>query len=78
LLPVVSLQVHKESRSRPLQSREEGGCIGCLGCGGENRLLVGLHDGKPRREILCVIRVRRVGDPQIGAEERGSEFGDLS
>jgi hypothetical protein len=37
-----------------------------------------LQDGKPGREILRVIRARRGGDTQIGAEEGGSEFGDLS
>jgi len=61
-----------------VQSREECGGFGCLGCGGENCLLVGLHDGKPGREILGVIRARLASDLKIGAEEGGSEFGDLS
>jgi len=59
-----------------LQGREERGDFKCLGCGGENCLLVGLHDGQPGREILRVIRSRRIGDAEIGAEEGGSEFGD--
>ena len=33
---------------------------------------------EPGREILRVIRARLVGDAKIGAEESGSEFGDLS
>jgi len=52
--------------------------FGCLGCGREDRLLVGLQDGEPGREILRVIRSRRVSDAEIGAEEGGSAFGDLS
>ena len=63
-------------RLRALKSREERGGLGRLGCGGEDRLLVGLQDGKPGREILRVIRARLVGDAKIGAEESGSEFGD--
>ncbi len=63
---------------RALKSGEERGGLGCLGCGGEDRLLVGLQDGQPGREILRVIRARLVGDAKIGAEESGSEFGDLS
>jgi hypothetical protein len=61
-----------------LQSGEERGGFGRLGCGGEDRLLVGLQYGKPGREIVRVIRARRVGDAEIGAEERRPEFGDLS
>ncbi len=59
-----------------LQSGQEGGGFGRLGCGGEDRLLVGLQHGKPGREILRVIRSWLGGDAQIGAEEGGSEFGD--
>jgi hypothetical protein len=44
----------------------------------EDRLLVGLQDGEPGREILRVIRSPRVSDAEIGAEEGGSEFRDLS
>ena len=44
--------------------------------GGENRFFVGLKDGKPRREILRVIRARLIGDAEFGAEKRGTEFGD--
>jgi hypothetical protein len=33
---------------------------------------------EPGREILRVIRARLVGDAKIGAEESGSQFGDLS
>jgi hypothetical protein len=63
---------------RALQSREKRGGFGCLGCGGEDRLFVGLQQDKPGREILRVIRARLAGDTQVGAEEGGSEFGDLS
>ena len=59
---------------RALKSREERGGFGRLGCGGEDRLLVGLQNGKPGREILRVIRARLVGDAKIGAEESGSKF----
>ena len=59
-----------------LKSREERGGLGRLRCGGEDRFLVGLQDGKPGREILRVIGARLVGDAEIGAEESGSEFGD--
>ncbi len=59
-----------------MQSRQERGGFGRLGCGGEDRLLVGLQDGQPGREILSVIRAGLAGDTQIGAEEGGSEFGD--
>ena len=59
-----------------VQGREERGDFKCLGCGGENCLLVGLHDGQPGREILRMIRSRRVSNAEIGAEEGGSEFGD--
>jgi hypothetical protein len=45
---------------------------------GENRLLVGLQNGKPRCEILGMIRARLVADAEIGAEESGPEFGNLS
>jgi hypothetical protein len=61
-----------------LKSREERGGFGRLRSGGEDRLLVGLQDGKPGREILRVIGARLVGDAKIGAEESGSEFGNLS
>jgi hypothetical protein len=37
---------------RPLKSRQERGGLGRLGCGGEDRVLVGLQDGKPGCEIL--------------------------
>jgi hypothetical protein len=50
----------------------------CLGSGGEDRLLVDLQHGKPGREILRVIDAGIVGDLKIGADESGSEFGDLS
>jgi hypothetical protein len=63
---------------RALKSREERGGLGRFGCGGEDRLLVGLQDGKPGCEILRVIRARLVGDAKIGAEECCSDFGDLS
>ncbi len=63
---------------RALQSRQKRGGFGRLGCGGEDRLLVGLQHGQPGREILGVIRARLASDTQIGAEEGGSEFGDLS
>ena len=59
-----------------VQSREERGGVGCLGCGREDRLFVGLQKGKQGREILRVIRAGIVSDAQIGAEEGGSEFGD--
>jgi len=59
-----------------LQSGEERGGFGRFRCSGEDRLLVGLHDRQPGREILRVIRSRRIGDAEIGAEEGGSEFGD--
>ena len=65
-----------KSCSCRLQSRQECGGFGCLGCGGEDRLLVGFEDGKPGREILRVIGAGLVGDLKIGAEEDGSEFGD--
>ena len=64
------------ARLRALKSREERGGLGRLGCGGEDRLLVGLQDRKPGREILRVIRARLVGDAKIGAEESGSELPD--
>jgi hypothetical protein len=63
-------------RLRPLKSREERSGLGRLGCGGEDRLLVGLQHGQPGREILRVVRARLVGDAKIGAEESGSEFRD--
>jgi hypothetical protein len=44
--------------------------------GGEDGLLVGLQDAQPAIEILSVIRTRRVGDPQIGAQESGTELGN--
>ena len=62
----------------PLKSGEERGGFGRLGCGGEDRLLVGLEDGEPGREILRMIRARRGGDVEMGAKEGGAEFGDLS
>jgi hypothetical protein len=37
--------------------------------------LLAFQHGKPGREIR-VVRARRVGDTQIGAEESGFEFGD--
>jgi hypothetical protein len=61
-----------------LQGREERGGFGCLGCGGEDRLLVGFQHGQPGREILRVIRSRRIGDAEIGAEKSGAEFRNLS
>jgi hypothetical protein len=68
----------KSGRSRTLLSREKRGRFGRFGCGGEDRLRVGLQHSKPGREILRVIGAGIVGDAQIGAEESGSEFGDLS
>ena len=65
-------------RLHALQCRQKCGGFGCLGCRGENRLLVGFEDGKPGREVLRVIRAWLAGDLKIGTEERGSEFGDLS
>jgi hypothetical protein len=59
-----------------LQSREKRGGFGCLGCGGEDRVLVGLQHGPPGREILGVIGAGIVCDAEIGAEEGGSEFGN--
>ncbi len=59
-----------------MQSREERGGFGCLEGGGEDRLLVGLHDGEPGREILRVIGAGIVGDLKIGTEEGGAEFGN--
>jgi hypothetical protein len=61
-----------------LESRQGRGGFGRLGCGGEDRPLVGLQHGKPGREILRMIGAGIVGDAQIGAEEGSSEFGDLS
>jgi hypothetical protein len=51
---------------------------GCLGSGGEDRLLVDLQHGKQGREILRVIRARRVCDAQVRADKEGAEFSDLS
>src|ERR1700732_1978368 len=51
---------------------------GNLRCSGEDRPLVGFEDGQARREILRVIRARLVSDAQVGTEECGSKFGDLS
>jgi hypothetical protein len=65
-------------RLRARKRCEERGGLGRLGCGGEDRLLVGFQDGQAGREILRVIRARLVGDAEIGAKESGSEFGDLS
>lgn len=45
-------------RLRALKSRQERGSFGRFRSGGEDRLLVGLQDGKPGREILRVIRAR--------------------
>ena len=45
------LSAGKEGYSCPLQSREERGGFGCLGCRGEDRLLVGFQNGEPGREI---------------------------
>jgi hypothetical protein len=56
---------HKVARA--LQSCAERGGFGCLGCGGEDRLLVGFEDGKPGRGILRVIGAGIVCDVQIGA-----------
>jgi hypothetical protein len=61
-----------------LKSREERGGFGCLGCGGEDRLLVGFDDAEPGRQILRMIGAGLVTDPKIGTEECGPEFGDLS
>jgi hypothetical protein len=58
-----------------LRSRQERSGFGGLGCGGEDRLLVGLQYGQPGREILRVIRAGIAGNTQIGTEEGGSEFG---
>ena len=63
-------------RSCRLQSGEKRCGFRRFRCGGENRLLVGLEDGQPRREILRVIRARLIGDAEIGTEESGAEFGD--
>jgi hypothetical protein len=64
------------SRSRHLKCGEKRCGFRCFRCGGENRLLVGLEDRKPRCEILRVIGPRLIADAEIGTEERGSEFGD--
>ena len=71
-----SLQRGVGDRLRPLKRAEKRRGLRRLRRGGENRLLVGLQNGKPRCEILGVIRARRVADAEIGAEESGSEFRD--
>jgi len=63
-------------RSRTLKRRKKRCGFGGLRRGGENRLLVGFQDLQPVIEVLRVIDARLVGDPQIGAKERGAEFGD--
>jgi hypothetical protein len=65
-------------RSRHLKCGEKRCGFRRFRCGGENRLLVGLEDGQPRREILRVVRALLIGDAEIGTEERGAEFGSLS
>jgi hypothetical protein len=66
------------ARSRTLKRRKKRCGFGRLGGGGENRLLVGFHNLQPVIEVLRVVDARLVGDPQIGAKERGAEFGNLS
>lgn len=60
----------------PLEPCEEGHGFGSFGRGGQDRLLVGLEDAQPIVEILGVIGAGRVGDAEIGAEDRGAEFRD--
>jgi hypothetical protein len=58
----------KKGCSRALKSREKRGGFRRLGCGGEDRLFVGLQNGKPRNKILrsargsSVWRAGRSGD----------------
>jgi hypothetical protein len=61
-----------------LQPGEICRSLGGFRCGGEDRFLVFLHDRQPMSEILRVIGAGFVGDPKIGAEEGGSQLGDLS
>jgi hypothetical protein len=56
--------------------RQVRGGLGCLRCGGENRLLVGLQNGNPVVEILRMVGARLVGDAEVGAQERSPELGD--
>jgi hypothetical protein len=67
----------KRTKTEPLTRTEELQETR-LGCRGEDRLFVGLQHGQPGSEILGGIRARLASDTQIGAEESGSEFGDLS
>jgi hypothetical protein len=43
--------------------RQERGGLGCLGCGGEDGLLVRLHDVQPMVEILLVVGARTADVP---------------
>ena len=54
-LSAASPQIQKQGHLRALKSREKRGGFGRLGCGGEDRPLVGLQHGKPGREILRMI-----------------------
>jgi len=55
-------------RSPALKRRQERGGFGRFGCGGKNRLLVGLHHGQPMVEILRMVGARLVADAEIGAQ----------
>src|SRR5271163_4983921 len=68
--------VKRAGGSRLLRIRQKPGGLRRFRRGREDRLLVGLQDRKPCREILRVILARYVGDAEIGAQERGSEFCD--
>ena len=52
-----------------------GGPLG-VGCGMENGPLVGFEDRQPVPEIGGVVVSDLGGEPEVGAEESGPEFGD--
>lgn len=61
-----------------LQGIEVGDGLLRLGCGGEERARLGLHDGEPVVDVTGVIGVRLDGDAEAGAQEGGPDLGDLS
>ena len=54
------------------------GCALCVGCGGEHRSGVSSQHFQPGCDIGCVIFARFQGKLQVGAQERGPEFGNRS
>jgi hypothetical protein len=40
--------------------------------GSKDGPLVGLQDGQPMRQALCMVGSRLNSDPELGAEERGT------